>query len=145
MYYKYPILDKTSATRELPTEIVCPICGADYRDTGWMWLTAGAQQLDENGDGVYDDRCVPLAASFDIGFHGKPMPFPAESDDQEEEEYLSLDIVQFLSYEDFTFTFCSIECLREWINRVLSDFETLFEKKYKRKLSKPHDGMQVEK
>ena len=133
MYCEYPILKETDNDYDFPNGehiTTCPICGADFRTTGWMGFSAGAIQVDKKGDAVHVKKEEPHKAYCYLSFHGIPMPVG--------EEWMSLDIVKHIAGSGFRFHFCSIECLRIGVDRFLSDFETLFEAKYKRKLSKPN-------
>ncbi len=130
MNNKYPILGKESKINEYPAEPICPLCGNQYKETGFSFLRAGAIQVDKHGNGIYNSG-VKKSCYFYIGFHGSELTcttHPPKSSDGE--SYFTMDVVKFLNDGDFVLTFCSIHCMRKWFNILLDDFAEQFEDKF---------------
>jgi hypothetical protein len=94
---------------------ICPICGRKFEDAGFAYFSAGADHARENGDSVVGKQRAKLVSSWNFGYH-----YPSF------EHYgalVSMDIVNRYPCDNFGFYFCSIGCIRKWLNAILDDVE----------------------
>ncbi len=121
---EYPILGEDSKDNTIPTDGKCPVCGAELSDTGFAFFIAGAMPVDKHGNTLVHKR-LKLASYFSIGFHGNEC-FPSHVEEGKDETYLNMDIVRFCKNGDFEFNFCSITCMKAWLNTIFDDFAKRF-------------------
>ena len=125
---KYPLKKKLYDSWNMhPT---CVECHADLTKVprkywfDWQGMLLGP----EGGSAISDSLHVGMMWS--LGFHG----------DEAKDEYMCIDIVDD-SYENMIdFKFCSMACMRNWINRILDDCE----RKFQKKLEKIHKNSETQ-
>jgi hypothetical protein len=107
---KLPLL--SSADRPFfPGNGHCPNCGHAFVQ-GSAYLSAGALLLSADGqDSIHTDR---LQAFFNVGFHGVDSEMRDSSD---------IEVVADLHGGQFDLQWCSIACMRQWLNALLDQVE----------------------
>jgi len=134
MNYKYPLFSKddTILSNGFGGALLnrtCPICGGNFDNTGFAYFNAGAMHVKENGDSVVGKQKARLVSSWNIGYH-----YPEDC------EYygalVSMGIVSGFPNDGFVFYFCSIKCLRKWLDAVLDDVEEYLQNEHVRLASK---------
>lgn len=127
MNYNHPLLSKDDTIFSTGMGIsledkICPICGRTFEDAGFAYFDAGAMHVHENGDSVVGKHKAKLKSSWSFGYH-----YPAC------EHYgalVHMDIVDGYPGDNFTFYFCSMKCLRKWLNAILDDVEEHFQNEH---------------
>lgn len=125
---EYPILNENSKGNIYSASGKCPVCGAKLADTGFAFLHAGGRPVDRNGNTLVHKR-LKLVSDFGIGFHGNEC-FPSHVDEGKDETYLSMSIVSNFKSGGFEFCFCSITCMKAWLNTIFDDFAKRFKEEY---------------
>ncbi len=107
----------------------CPVCGADLRETGFVWLTAGGRLHRPNGDSCSKDFS-PLHHEvwFDVGFHGAHGAQAEGMARKDRHVYAWLPIVKQYWSDNFEFQFCSTQCARKWFNELMDDLDAEIQK-----------------
>lgn len=94
----------------------CPVCGTAFKESNCIaYLSSGALRVDENGDSV-DARDLRVESLFHIGFHGVSSDMSDSVD---------ANIVADLQSDQFDLQYCSLKCLRQWLNNVVDELETI--------------------
>jgi hypothetical protein len=117
---KYPLIhDETNSY--IPDISKCPICGADFVETGFVFFTGGVLPMKSKGNMIIKHN-LNFRMFLDVGFHGNeftnekliPLGLP--------ETYTFFSIIdKYGKDNEFEFNFCSVECLRKWFNRICDD------------------------
>jgi hypothetical protein len=107
---KLPVL--SSADRPFfPSNGHCPNCGRALVQ-GFAYLSAGALLLSADGqDSIHTDR---LQAFLNVGFHGVDSEMRDSSD---------IEVIADLHGGQFDLQWCSIACMRQWLNALLDQVE----------------------
>ena len=90
----------------------CPICRTDLKTSGrgLFYIRGGAMLFDESGqNSILTDR---LRAFLAFGYHG--------IDDRSLSDRPDTEIVKNLTMGQFDLNFCSMECLRRFLDEVLA-------------------------
>lgn len=124
---KYPFYGPKR--KEQMPEGRCPVCGAELRETGFVWLTAGGRLHRPNGDSCSKDFS-PLHNEvwFDVGFHGAHGAQAEGMSRKDRHVYAWLPIVKQYWSDNFEFQFCSTQCARKWFNELMDDLDAEIQK-----------------
>ncbi|MDO4630158.1 MAG: hypothetical protein Q4C70_13345 [Planctomycetia bacterium] len=117
---KYPIFDENSPNPwNEPVDHHCPVCGTDMHETGKLFFEFQGDLHLPNGDtftGVPDQ--LHYETNWKLTFHGN------EKDDDSPMSYIYFPFHIVENYwHNIEFAFCSVACLRAWLNRILDDFQ----------------------
>jgi hypothetical protein len=95
-----------------PIDGRCPVCGQGFT-RGLAYLSAGALLLSPDGqDSIHIDR---LQAFLNVGVHGADSAMRDSSD---------IEVVADLHGGQFDLQWCSIACMRQWLNLLLDQVES---------------------
>lgn len=107
---KLPVLSSTDRPF-FPPHGYCPVCERPFTH-GFAYLSAGALLLSADGqDSIHTDR---LQAFLNVGFHGV---------DREMRDSSDIEVVADLHGGQFDLQWCSIACMRQWLNALLDQGE----------------------
>lgn len=97
-----------------PMDGDCPACGVPFKITGGFAYMSGGALLIDN---VSDDSCrtSKMEAFFGIGFHGN---------DVDVRDSVHAQIVHDLLSDQFDICFCSLQCLKDWLNQLLDTLQS---------------------
>jgi hypothetical protein len=108
----------SSAKPVHPSDGRCPVCGNELRK-GFAYLSAGALLLSEDmQDSIHTDR---LQAFFHVGFHGS---------DSEMRDSFGVTVVDHLHGGQFDLQWCSVDCMRTWLLKLLAEVEGRVQQRY---------------
>ena len=113
---KYPLNKRVYDSKAPNPE--CIVCHKDLAKSKTYWFTWEGLLLNSE-DGSEASDTLHVGMSWNIGFHG----------DENKNEYMSVDLVDDNEHSCIDFKFCSIQCMRIWLNNLLNDCETLFQEK----------------
>jgi hypothetical protein len=108
---KLPVLGKNDKRPFFPADGLCPVCQTKFKGLdGIAYLCAGSI-LDSLKHKIDDNE---FDAFFNIGYHGK---------DSAVRDSANADIVNELKSDQFDLSFCSLGCIRSFLNQVIDDLE----------------------
>jgi hypothetical protein len=113
MTMKLPIIRKSQSI--FPTKALCPICkqAKVFEPHKFVSLSGGACLMAKSEKDSGPDS--KMEGFFNIICHGK--------EGAKNNYYLVFDIVKDIIGGQFEFYFCSVSCLRKWINDLLDHVE----------------------
>ena len=107
----FPVLSGSDAPY-YPAEARCPVCGAPFTK-GFAYFNGGALLLSRSGqNSITTDR---FRAFLHVGFHGVDPDMKDSSD---------VTVISDLGGGQFDMNWCSVQCLREWLTRLLDRVES---------------------
>ena len=118
---KYPLIDQNDL---YPEEPLCPICKKNkvFEPHNFVVLEGGALYTDERGDSLFPEG---MKGFLDLIFHGHHHE---NIEDDKKDIYESLYIVKESNSGQFSLYFCSTDCLRNFFNQLVDEFEKKIKK-----------------
>ena len=113
--FKLPVLEGKIST--YPDEPVCPVCkeAKIFEPHSFAFINGGALLMDRKEDS--GGSSTDMDAYLTIGWHGAHSEGGDVTDDPE--QYSSIDIVNGVVGGQFGLYFCSIKCLRFFLNACI--------------------------
>jgi len=121
---KYPLLDKNSALSE-PSPGKCLVCGANLRETGFVWLQGHCELRTKTGG--FHKKWLHWSSYINFGFHGCHGAEHEGLLRKDRYVYLPIRLVEDFRCNSIELQFCSTICARKWFNELMDDLDAAVE------------------
>ncbi len=123
---KYPLLDKDNTLYE-PCLGKCLVCGANLRETGFVWLMGQCDLRTKRDSTAKIQPRFHWSFEVNMGFHGC---HGAENEGcLRKDRYVYVPITLVSDFRDcnIELQFCSTQCARKWFNELMDDLDKAVE------------------